>query len=75
MQPSWFEHVDLMQALIGTLFLIVAWFMIRTLNKIDKNQTRLFERQDLLEKDFYELRGEHKSNHRWDGPERRDTSR
>ncbi len=69
--PTWFEHVDLMQILIAALFLMVAWFIVRTLRQIDRNQTELFERQVQLERDFYELRGEHRSHHRWHGEERR----
>jgi uncharacterized membrane protein YhdT len=60
-QPSWFEHVDLMQVTIGGLFLIVLWFMIRTLRKIDANQALLFKKIDDLCAEFYELRGEHKA--------------
>lgn len=57
--PSWFEHVDLMSLIIWALILVVVWFFLRTLRKIDTNQTRLFERLDTLCQDFYTLRGEH----------------
>ena len=57
--PSWFEHVDLMQAIIAGLFLVVLWFLIRTLRKIDTNQGLLFKKIDDLCKDFYTLQGEH----------------
>jgi len=60
--PSWFEHVDLMQAVIAATILVLAWFMIRTLKTIDSNQKELFERMHSLEKDFYVLQGEHKNN-------------
>lgn len=61
--PSWFEHVDLMQVLIASLFLVVAWFLVRTLRGIDRNQTELFNRMHLVEKDLYTLQGEHKAQH------------
>ena len=57
--PSWFEHVDLMQAIIAGLFLVVLWFLIRTLRKIDTNQGLLFKKIDDLCKEFYILQGEH----------------
>ena len=57
--PSWFEHVDLMSLLIWGLILVVVWFFLRTLRKIDTNQARLFEKLDTLCQDFYTLRGEH----------------
>jgi uncharacterized membrane protein YhdT len=59
--PSWFEHVDLMQAIIAGLFLVVLWFLIRTLRKIDTNQGLLFKKIDDLRKDFYTLQGEHQA--------------
>jgi uncharacterized membrane protein YhdT len=59
--PSWFEHVDLMQAIIAGLFLVVLWFLIRTLQKVDTNQRLLFKKIDDLSKDFYTLQGEHQA--------------
>ena len=41
---SWILQWDIPRVLIGSLFLIIAFFLIRTLNKIDSNQTNLFER-------------------------------
>jgi len=38
---------------------IVGFFSARTLNKIDANQTELFNRVHSLEVDFYTLKGEH----------------
>ena len=61
MNPSWFEHVDLMQVFIGILFTIVVWFFLRTLKKIDANQALLFKRLDTLCEDFYTLSGEHRA--------------
>ena len=59
--PSWFEHADLMQATIAGLFVVVLWFLIRTLRKIDANQGLLFKKIDDLYKDFYTLQGEHQA--------------
>jgi uncharacterized membrane protein YhdT len=59
--PSWFEHADLMQATIAGLFIVVLWFLIRTLRKIDTNQSLLFKKVDDLCKDFYTLQGEHQA--------------
>lgn len=57
--PSWFEHVDLMQMLIGGLGIMVLFFLVRTLKKIDGNQARLFDLIDGLRREFYTLQGEH----------------
>jgi hypothetical protein len=59
--PSWWEHIDLMQVLIGGLFAIVLWFTARTLRKVDTNQVELFKRLNELSRDFYSLQGEHKA--------------
>lgn len=59
--PSWFEHVDLMSLLVWALILIVVWFLVRTLKKIDTNQALLFSKMDKLCEDFYTLQGEHKA--------------
>ncbi len=58
-QPSWFEHVDLMQTAIVGLIFIVGWFAVRALKKIDANQTELFNRMHSLENEFHVLKGEH----------------
>ncbi len=54
------EHFDVMQILVGALFAIVAWFVVRTISKVDRNQTLLFQRLSTLEGKFYELLGEHR---------------
>lgn len=58
--PSWFEHVDLMQVIIGVLFIITGWFLVYTLKKIDDNQSEIFRRLIALEKSSAELWGEHR---------------
>lgn len=67
-QPSWFEHVDLMQVLIGVLFCIVTFFFVRTLKGLDRNQDLLFSKHNKLEEKHNilatvvaELKGEHKA--------------
>ena len=59
-QPSWYEHVDLMQFVIVALAIIAVWGLRRTLSKIDANQTRLFEMYDDLQGRLSSLEGEHK---------------
>ena len=59
--PSWFGYPDLMQVAIILLFSGFVFFAIRALRKIDANQSELFTRLNTLEKDFYELSGEHKA--------------
>lgn len=54
--PTWFQ---VMNVVIAALFGIVAWFLVRTLKKIDANQALLFSRLDCLSREFYELKGEH----------------
>ncbi len=63
--PTWFDHPDFMQVLIGALFAAVLGLFIRAVKKIDSNQTRLFERLDNLCDEFYVLKGEHnaRKNH------------
>jgi len=57
--PTWFEHPDLMQVIIGGLTVIVMFFFLRTLKKIDGNQNRLFERLDDLTNQVNIMQGEH----------------
>lgn len=40
---------------------IIGFFIARTLTKVDANQTILFERQTALERQFFELLGEHRA--------------
>ena len=61
MDVSWAEHIDLAQVIISLLFSGFIYFAIRALRKIDANQSELFTRLHTLEKDFYELSGEHKA--------------
>ncbi len=58
--PSWYEHVDLMQIVISVLFIITGWFLVYTLKKVDDNQSEIFRRLIKLEKSNAELWGEHR---------------
>lgn len=49
----------LSQWVFGGLITMVMWFIARTMMTIDKNQAEMFSRLQQIEKDFYELRGEH----------------
>ena len=61
MDVSWAKNIDLAQIIISLLFSGFIYFAIRALRKIDANQSELFTRLHTLEKDFYELSGEHKA--------------
>lgn len=68
--PTWIEHYDLIQYLIGGLFSTVAFLMIKMLKDLEKShsdvvetQKQLIERLHELEKDFYILQGKHEANH------------
>ena len=65
MQP---ELAEFAKYLLGIMVLIVGFFIVRTLKKIDESQNRLHESQcrlherfDDFSKDFYKLQGEHES--------------
>ncbi len=58
MQTLW-EHIDMIQLLLA----VVAFFLVRTLNKIDKNQGLMFSRLEKLESRFSRLLGAHETNH------------
>ena len=55
------EVVELIKIGLMVLLGVVGFFVANTLRSIDRNQALLFERQAALERDFYELRGEHRS--------------
>lgn len=55
--PSWLEHWDLARVLFAAMFGLIAWFLIRTLHKIDNNQSELFRRLLEVEKAHAELKG------------------
>lgn len=53
-------HVDIVNILLA----VIGFFLIRTLNKIDKNQGLLFEKINNLETRLNRLLGAHEVNHR-----------
>jgi len=57
--PSWYTHADLLSVLIGCLCLIVCWFIVKTLARVDSNQTKMFTWLENLSRDFYLLKGSH----------------
>lgn len=59
-------HIDFIQLLLAA----VAFFLIRTLNKIDKNQGLLFGKINKVEGTLNRLLGAHEVNH-LNGPHRR----
>jgi uncharacterized membrane protein YhdT len=58
---SWAEHFDLVNIIVGLLFMAVVSLIVRTINKIDRNQSLLFERFQNLSEKFYLLEGEHRA--------------
>jgi len=58
--PTYYEHPDLMQIIIGGLFALVLWYTAKTLKKIDTNQNEIFQRLRNVEIGFAELHAEHK---------------
>ena len=54
--PPW-----LPQFAFAGLVTLVLWFVARTMVNIDKNQAEMFTRLQQVEKDLYELRGEHRA--------------
>lgn len=52
-------HIDIVKLLLA----VIAFFLIRTLNKIDKNQGLLFGKLNALETRFNRLLGAHEVNH------------
>lgn len=61
MEPTWLEHFDLIQTGFGVIVGVVAWFMIRTLRQIDKNQERTAKQLAVLSEKFYTLKGQHEA--------------
>lgn len=59
-------HPELFTLMLGLLFTgfnamvgVLGWFLVNTLQKIDANQTRLFESYDKLQNQLSELQGAH----------------
>lgn len=64
MQIDWAIITQVALAIGGTFMAVLGFLSARTLNKIDTNQTELFNRLHVLETDFYTLKGEHNATHK-----------
>jgi len=62
-QPDWIAHANSVTTIVGFLvaglFTIVCWFLIRTIGKIDANQTELFKKYGDHEHRLSVLEGSH----------------
>ena len=59
--PSWAEHFDLLNIIVGFLFVSLVALIVWLIKKIDNNQTEIFNRLNGLSKDFYIMEGEHRA--------------
>jgi 4-hydroxybenzoate polyprenyltransferase len=62
-EPSWVEHIDVVTILISGLFIIISYFIIRTLRTFERNQDLLFDKYNNLEKRLSHIEGAHEANH------------
>lgn len=46
--------------IVAGLLVVIWWFLVRTINKIDKNQSLLFTELTKVSKSHFQLLGEHK---------------
>lgn len=60
-EPSWAEHIDLMSVLISSLFIIITWFVIKTLRTFEDNQNLLFNKYNDLHDRVAHLEGAHEA--------------
>ncbi|ABB23688.1 hypothetical protein [Pelodictyon luteolum] len=60
--PAWVEYIDVVQAVLIVCIGLIGWFASRTLTLVDRNQTELFRRMQLLEKELYMLKGLHEAH-------------
>ena len=59
-QPTSFqEHFDVIWIVASIAIMVVCWFLVRTLKKIDANQADLFRRLNEVEIKQARLTGEH----------------
>ena len=59
--PSFAEHWDVVQVILGIAVIVVAWFLVHTLLVIEKSQGKLWTQMDEFRKDFYKLQGQHEA--------------
>ncbi len=55
--PSWIDHIDVVRALIGGLFAIIGFFVVRLLLKFDRNNSEIFRRLKEVESKHAWLEG------------------
>ena len=55
--------ITFLTSFTGILLSVVGWLLVRTLKKIDENQTVLFDRMNEISHEFYILKGEHYMYH------------
>lgn len=60
-EPSWVEHIDLVNVFILILFSIVSWFVIKTLTRFENNQDLLFTKYNDHEHRLSKIEGAHES--------------
>lgn len=72
-QPSWFEHVDLMQVLLVFALGFIVWSFQRGLNRFELNIGKLFKMYGDLKSQVDILQGEHNTRVCTSHPNRRKT--
>lgn len=58
---SFQEHFDIVWIIASAAIVVVCWFLVRTLKKIDANQADLFHRMSAVEIHQARLEGEHEA--------------
>lgn len=66
MQPSWWEHVDLMQVLLVGCLVYITWSFRTMVTDFKKMFADLYDKYNNLADDFHELKGEHKARRKSD---------
>lgn len=61
MEPTWFEHVDLMQGAIVLLIGVIAWIFKRGMDRSIQVMDKIFEKLDDQGDRLSKLEGEHKA--------------
>jgi len=59
MENFFAQHFELAPTMIYSLILVVCWFMIRAIRKIDANQEKLFKMYGDMDRRLSKLQGAH----------------
>jgi len=59
MENFFAQHFELAPTMIYSLVLVVCWFMIRAIRKIDANQEKLFKMYGDMDRRLSKLQGAH----------------